>query len=249
MHLAMRGHHSLRSFLYVGKRSPTISYSFGRIIGFASCTDAQLERVQSYYSRANSATYSTSTSKEGQSSDQEIKQLLQPHVRHAWTPSRFGLLSRFGGVPSLRKGDVQPTCGECKEKLSFYLQLEVECLPEPIRQKFGGEGLLQLFACTHGCELHHPTTALCQLRHDRLYLKPEVSYGQTFAEFPVTGWNCVEDYPSEGELRDNHAELIDKLGEVDPEWPWLCESICDDKIGGYPVCCQLTLCRPRMVGL
>jgi uncharacterized protein YwqG len=87
---------------------------------------------------------------------QEIVSLLQPwrdrQQRPAWRPivvegEPVTPSSKFGGLPWLAPGEAWPTCGDCGNPLSFFLQLDLADLPSALEQRFG-TGVLQLFYCT-----------------------------------------------------------------------------------------------------
>jgi len=63
--------------------------------------------------------------------------------------------SKYGGKPWLSKEEPWPTCRNCQKPLQFFLQLNLEQVPEPLTNKFG-KGLLQLFCCTDPTPLHTP---------------------------------------------------------------------------------------------
>jgi uncharacterized protein YwqG len=86
---------------------------------------------------------------------EEIVQHLEPWLakqrRPAWKPVvQDGdgpvAASKFAGLPWIGPEAPWPVCGECKQPLQLFLQLDLADLPTELDQRFG-TGLLQLFYC------------------------------------------------------------------------------------------------------
>ncbi|HEY9605039.1 MAG TPA: WGR domain-containing protein [Allocoleopsis sp.] len=72
-------------------------------------------------------------------------------TRLAWKPivtegDSSLLSSKFSGKPWLAKDEPWPSCPVCGQCMQLFFQLNLNELPEPVRQEFG-TGLLQLFYC------------------------------------------------------------------------------------------------------
>jgi uncharacterized protein YwqG len=92
--------------------------------------------------------------------DEIIKKLepwLAKHRRPAWKPvveegDGPPTASKFSGRPWIGPNAAWPVCGQCKNLLQLFLQLNLGDLPAEIAGTFG-TGLLQLFYCTRDeCE-------------------------------------------------------------------------------------------------
>ncbi|MBD2741223.1 DUF1963 domain-containing protein [Coleofasciculus sp. FACHB-1120] len=83
----------------------------------------------------------------------QLKQKLNGVRRSAWKPivqEGDGDLtaSKFAGKPWLSADETWPTCPNCQKPMQFFLQLNLDKLPESLNGKFGS-GLLQFFYCTN----------------------------------------------------------------------------------------------------
>ncbi|MFN8672810.1 MAG: DUF1963 domain-containing protein [Candidatus Sericytochromatia bacterium] len=65
--------------------------------------------------------------------------------------------SKFGGIPYLKENETWPICGNCKEPMTFFLQINFDTINKDIKDEFKlKSGLFQLFHCTNWnlqCEL------------------------------------------------------------------------------------------------
>ena len=62
-------------------------------------------------------------------------------------PPQSATVSKFSGTPWIGPNAPWPECGNCKQPLQLFLQLDLGDLPDELGQRFG-TGLLQLFYCT-----------------------------------------------------------------------------------------------------
>ena len=202
----------------------------------------------------------------------EARHVLEPwrakHARPAWRPvTELGegpvAGSRFGGRPALREGKVWPTCAECGNPQTLFLQLDLDTLP-PEAGDFGG-GLLQFFYCANetgdedgagherwmpfssghlfrripaGVALSRP-----QLPDDGVYLTPRrlVAWDQTW--FAVDEGDAPEFVDAEGlglSLRDGRIVWVEQrimfdahYGDHFGEWVFG-KTARGDKLGGWP---------------
>ncbi len=149
-------------------------------------------------------------------------------TRPAWKPivedgDSDLLASKFSGRPWLSPSESWPLCPCCARPLQFFLQLNLDTLPDAVRGEFGA-GILQLFYCIFSLDCDR------QLRRERatigygrrpyldraLMLRlvqptdrqptdigsaaplPEISRNDDempFTAKTITGWQTVEDYP------------------------------------------------------
>ncbi len=87
-----------------------------------------------------------------------IASKLEHLKRQAWRPvTAYGNSDieafEFAGNPWLSAEESYPLCPRCQNPLRFFLQINLEKLPEAARSQFGN-GLLQLFCCANedaGC--------------------------------------------------------------------------------------------------
>lgn len=133
--------------------------------------------------------------------------------RSAWKPvvtKGDGKLtcSKFSGVPWLGSSESWPVCSICKQPLQLFLQLDLADLPPEQKNRFGN-GLLQLFYCTHECDAPkwEPFSEGKLVRVVKPYCAgsiQEVPIKKGY--FPakrISGWKAMDDYPGTQE----HDEL------------------------------------------
>lgn len=90
-----------------------------------------------------------------------ISKKLSHLKRKAWKPiTKRGdgdlTASKFAGKPWLSANEKWPTCPNCRQPMRFFLQLNLQELPESLKSKFGN-GLLQMFYCLNEVEIEHET--------------------------------------------------------------------------------------------
>lgn len=145
-----------------------------------------------------------------------ILKALEPwrhaHKRTAWLPqvkSGPGRAagSRFGGLPWLPSGENHPACENCDRPLRLLLQLDLQSIPEPARQRLG-RGLLQVFYCENNdCEQECDGWSPFSEAHRVQVVNATEGHmaapaGHPFPAKEITGWKPVDDYPSAAELRE-----------------------------------------------
>jgi uncharacterized protein YjbI with pentapeptide repeats/uncharacterized protein YwqG len=121
----------------------------------ADLTDAQLSETSLEGAKLAGATMPDGTINQ-HGTLEVIKQKIGPLKRLAWKPltkSGDGKLtsSKFAGTPWLAVDETWPICPHCQEPMQFFLQLNLEQLPQALERKFGN-GLLQMFYCTSDAE-------------------------------------------------------------------------------------------------
>lgn len=178
---------------------------------------------------------------------EDLKQILEPYKRQAWTPNIIEeesnpKSSKFSGIPALSKDETWPCCSNCDEPMQLFLQLNSQDLPEPEKSVFG-EGILQVFYCTNwdkeceaSCEAFFPFSKSTLLRvvdfNGELMELPEQSLVKdAFPERHIVGWEPKVDYPSCEELGDLGVKLSDEQSHLlcDLEYP-----LPKDKLLGWP---------------
>jgi uncharacterized protein YwqG len=131
-----------------------------------------------------------------------LKGRLESHKRTAWEPvteeGDGGIFSsKFSGLPYLAKNEDWPNCQRCGKEMNLFLQLNLETLPNGQQMKFG-EGLLQLFYCTH-CDDWKPFSAAHLVRLievNTIGSEAHPSLPQTIAPKKIIGWKPFDDYPA-----------------------------------------------------
>lgn len=186
--------------------------------------------------------------KPSQSSDwEEVKSIIQPFKRLAWFPKTIeqksdSISSKFSGVPALLKDEDWPCCGNCKEPMQLFLQLNPQDLPESERDTFG-EGLLQVFYCTNwdkecevDCEAFFPfskSTLVRVINYDAETVSSNIKnpVKDAFPEKEIVGWVSKEDFPNWEELKNLGCTLSDEQSDLlcDLEYPQP-----KDKLLGWP---------------
>lgn len=166
--------------------------------------------------------------------------------RHAWKPlvqRADGELtaSKFAGKPWLSVNEIWPICPHCQEPMQFFLQLNLEKLPEELANAFG-TGLLQLFYCTSNaeCDVDLEGSSAFSSCHFLRIIQPnnaaaalEIPTIQSeslskriegqFQPKLIVGWQQMDDYPSwaDAELQGasiTHEELVGiSADEIQPD--------------------------------
>lgn len=174
----------------------------------------------------------------------KVPSKIEPLARKAWIPRvKAGdgeiTASKFSGAPLLKPAEKWPDCPNCGKPMQFFLQLNLDELPDPAQF---GKGILQMFYCTSAdplcevdCEAFYPFAESALLR----IIQPNSNANKTEIpeienRFPaklITGWKEVEDYPNTEELREQGVELSD---EEDEEWIEQGFPRAGDKLAGWP---------------
>lgn len=176
----------------------------------------------------------------------EILADIKPFVRPTWKPVTSNVdgslsASKFSGRPWLAAEESWPECQNCGNPMQFFVQLNLDGLPEPLAGEFGS-GLLQMFYCTNqdpACEID--CEAYCAFAKSVL-LRVVKTTGQSHeAEIPsleyhfpaktIVGWQAMEDYPNYEEGQMLGVQLTDE------EWDEWCDEDyprSGDKLAGWP---------------
>src|SRR5687768_7774429 len=165
----------------------------------------------------------------------DIPSAILPFERSAWIPivkETDGSItdSKFSGVPYLKAEEEHPRCGNCDNPLQLFLQVNLDQLPEAVRNNYG-VGLLQLFYCINEeplceveCEAYFPfaksvLVRIVQIESNIPSRDNFVFEESLFSPRLITGWNEVNDYPNLEERKSLGTEMakIDWENVVD-EW-------------------------------
>lgn len=152
---------------------------------------------------------------------------IEAFLRHAYLPVLAEgdpppTASKFSGVPWLAPGEAWPPCGNCGRPMQLFVQLAVDDLPEPGRERIGAGNALQLFYCTHSdteCDVecnawepHSHSTLVRIVAMDGAAQDVEMPT-EMFPPKTVVDWDRVEDFPNFEELEERGVVLSDE--EVD----------------------------------
>jgi uncharacterized protein YwqG len=173
---------------------------------------------------------------------------LKKHERLAWGPvTREGdgspTQSKFSGMPwlGLKQNRNWPVCPACSRPMYLFLQLNVSTLPSPIKERSGGDGLLQLFYCTHDgekdhepCDSYEPFNRYSIVRVVHPNGDHNAAISPPAGAFParvITGWRQAEDFPHILDLEAMGVSVPRELEETlaDSDYP-----LNGDKLGGWP---------------
>jgi len=156
------------------------------------------------------------------------------------TDAQHDSKSKFGGLPYLSTDASWPICPNCTKKMQFFLQLDLELLPENY-----SSGLIQLFYCTSEephCEsdlgAYSPFSKAVVCR--RVDIKGEASKDEfppesIFEQKIIIEWEEKFDYPSMEEWDDIGLDLdvdddvSDEMFEREEGLP-----LTGDKLFGWP---------------
>jgi uncharacterized protein YwqG len=171
---------------------------------------------------------------------------LAPLKRTAWMPvvtDGDGDLraSKFAGTPWLSQAEEWPRCPNCAQPIQLFLQLDLEQLPEAVRDEYG-TGLLQLFYCKSveppcdaECEAFFPFARSVLVRlivpAGEPQRRPDVTVAEPFPPKLIVAWRAVDDYPNCEESRELGVAL------AEAEWAALEERGLPrpgDKLAGWP---------------
>jgi uncharacterized protein YwqG len=135
---------------------------------------------------------------------QRLHNSLAKHKRTAWKPiteeGDGGIFSsKFSGLPYLAKNEDWPRCKRCNKEMAFFLQLNLETLPNELQQSYG-EGLLQLFYCTNrtcnDADAFSPCHLIRLIEVNTIVSNARPSRPQTIATKKIIGWQPSDDYPA-----------------------------------------------------
>lgn len=172
---------------------------------------------------------------------QALRKALQPFKRTAFLPrTRRGdpalTASKFGGTPCLSPDEGWPRCPTCGQALTFFFQIDLNTLPDPLAGTFGS-GLLQLFYCLD-CAPWRPFAAEQCVR---VVPTPEIAPNPpaVFATFPaktITGWSKRNDFPYR-EVGPESWRVVQVdlplTGDALDQMLWE-DNLAGDKLGGWP---------------
>lgn len=176
----------------------------------------------------------------------EIPAVIKPFSRTAWKPVTSDVdgsvsASKFSGRPWLAAEESWPECQNCGSPMQFFLQLNLDDLPEQIGGEFGA-GLLQMFYCTNSdpmcevdCEAYFPFSKSVLLRVVHTTGQSQEAEIPTVASFfpakTIVGWQAMDDYPNGEEGANLGIQLTESEWEglYDADYPRR-----RDKLAGWP---------------
>jgi uncharacterized protein YwqG len=150
----------------------------------------------------------------------EIISTLEPwrlkHRRPAWKPLVEGgdgseTSSKFSGNPWISEEHGWPECRLCGKQMQFFLQLNLNELPQELSMKYG-PGLLQLFYCTRDeCQgnggwmpFEDEMSCVRVIQAQGSVRLPNIQEQEVaFPPSRIAGWEPFDDFPSSAE----HGEL------------------------------------------
>jgi uncharacterized protein YjbI with pentapeptide repeats len=184
----------------------------------------------------------------------ETLELIKAKIEHlrrpAWKPvvkNGDGDLkaSKFAGQPWLDVNDTWPICPHCREPMQFFLQLNLQQLPEELANRFGN-GLLQFFYCANDsdtcCEEHVPERGAAFASHQFIRIvqsdenpiaidTPEIQSDSSskiedeqFLPKLIVDWQQIDDYPNWADAELQGVSITDE--EL--------ERIATDELQAYP---------------
>lgn len=161
----------------------------------------------------------------------QVKQRLRGWRGYCWIPvvkevSGPAIASKFAGIPALKKGEDWPRCGQCKDPMPLFVQLNIEEIPASSKQNKDAKGIIQLFFCTKDdCDTSHEAKKPAFLA--RLIGARELGNLAPALKRPVTtvcpekiivDWRKREDYPTfEADVKFTDEELNVFWSEYDKE--------------------------------
>ncbi|WP_293158319.1 DUF1963 domain-containing protein [Okeania sp. SIO2C9] len=124
----------------------------------------------------------------------------------------------------LPKNEQWPKCPHCQNPLQFFLQLNLNTLPEALKNEFGS-GILQMFYCTNEeipCDCDYPGCQVFSDIHLIRIIQPkaevqDVKIPENQGIFPpklIVDWQYLEDYPNYEEAEEFGVELDFNLDEL-----------------------------------
>lgn len=190
----------------------------------------------------------------GSISNSSVMDLIASKLKHlkrpAWKPitaRHDGAItaSKFAGRPWLSADEAYPLCPMCQTPLRFFLQLNLEELPQAAHQQFG-KGLLQLFYCTNEadeCDVWEPFSPCKLVRIVQPTGSPsqaalpivdrEIGSALIEGEFSarhIVRWQAMATYPEWHEV-----ELSEKIQLSADECLVLSEAGIEDTLFGYDI--------------
>jgi uncharacterized protein YwqG len=180
------------------------------------------------------------------------KKAWKPHVKEGESNLNG---SKFSGTPWLAEDEEWPVCKNCKLPMQLFLQLNLNELPEELREDFG-KGMIQMFYCTNQeplcediCEAYFPFSESVLVRlvkpesNGKKSIIPEEIEGY-FPAREITGWQEIEaEFPDGYECQENYKleftpeekellyeEIIPAMGDKTGGWPYWVQGV------EYPTC-------------
>jgi uncharacterized protein YwqG len=150
---------------------------------------------------------------------QQLAPWFERNKRPAWKPVVEAgdnpiTASKFAGTPWLAPGESWPTCGNCKQAMRLFVQVNLATVPKDLETRFG-TGLLQLFVCIKEDCLYMQAygdpfskcllARLVQPEGRAASIKIPLFNDQFNGPFPakmITGWGKLDDYPSSQDFSD-----------------------------------------------
>ena len=177
---------------------------------------------------------------------------IEKFKRAVWIPKigegEFSVsTSRFLSDPYLVQGEEWPVCPNCNKPMQFFLQLNIQELPDEFVKLLEiDEGLLQLFYCTSmqpycdlDCETYLPfaNNVLARIvsldKSSEAYEKMDYN---VFTKKAIIGWERTYDFPSYAELEEMGIQMNEEEMNIFSELNYPLDK---DKLGGWPSWSQL----------
>jgi hypothetical protein len=185
--------------------------------------------------------------------DRLAKKLLERYGRVAYRPQLVAddsaiTASKFGGTGFLRDGETWPACGNCKQRMPLFVQIDLATCPEALKHPHR-EGLVQLFYCTSDeplCEVDcrgWQAGAICMLVR---WLAPPLRRPERLSEAPpsLSSWrrevqpSRVAAWIAEAPELPDYAEMQRLDSDATEDWTALDDLDVVarnlDKLGGWP---------------
>jgi hypothetical protein len=182
---------------------------------------------------------------------EDLLKKIAVYKRNTWMPviedeAQDLLASKIGGKAYIPEGESFPSCPNCKEEMTLFLQLNPKDLPEQNDLALEKGKLIQLFYCTNQdphceveCEAYFPfsksvlarTLPLPSSPPADLFAQPAAK--RQFKEKLITDWVPYDDYPDwhemqlgDARLSENEVEMLENSESGIPK--------AADKLGGWP---------------
>ncbi|MGB3512257.1 MAG: DUF1963 domain-containing protein [Microcoleaceae cyanobacterium] len=152
---------------------------------------------------------------------------------------------KFARKPWLATSEEWPKCSHCKQPLEFFLQLNLNQLPEALKNEFG-RGILQMFYCTYMnvygeecCELDYEGWEAFSDIHFLVIIQPEAEAQDVenpeieYISPPklIVDWQQSDNYPNYNEAANLDVKLDLDLDELFMDkFP-----VQGDKLAGWPL--------------
>ena len=181
---------------------------------------------------------------------EEVLKKIAVYRRSTWMPvvdedEQEITTSKVGGSAYIPAGEPYPSCPNCGQELSLFLQLHPKDLPEDCDLDLEPDKLIQLFYCTNQsphceveCEAYLPFSRSVVARTIPVPSNPAEgnvvsSQVRQFPEKSITDWITYDDYPDWQEMQIGDAKLTEQEVEALESSETIIPKAAD-KLGGWP---------------